>query len=87
MSFRTWPSIGRVLAGAVAGAALALLIGFAVIYLLPDSGDGWADLGVAAFTTVFGIPAGALIGGVVGWWVGRDLSQEEAASNVTETSV
>ncbi|NND02064.1 MAG: hypothetical protein HKN91_04695 [Acidimicrobiia bacterium] len=53
--------------GAVTGAVLALGLGLLAVAIVPD--DGFADLGVAAFTTVIGVPAGAVIGAAVGWWV------------------
>ncbi|HUG32656.1 MAG TPA: hypothetical protein VMM14_07180 [Acidimicrobiia bacterium] len=55
--------------GAVAGAALAVLIGLIAMPLAPD--DGFADLAAATVSLVFGVPAGAILGGVGGYLVGR----------------
>ena len=59
----------RVLVGAVSGAVLAVLIGLIAVALAPD--DGFGDLAAATVTLVFGVPAGAILGGVVGFLVGR----------------
>jgi hypothetical protein len=59
----------RVLLGAVAGVLIAVLLGLAAVAMAPDNGFG--DLAAAAVTLVFGIPAGAILGGVVGFLVGR----------------
>lgn len=59
----------RVLIGAVAGAVLAVLIGLVAVALAPD--DGFGDLAAATVTLVFGVPAGAILGGVAGYLVSR----------------
>lgn len=59
----------RVLLGAVAGVLIAVLVGLAAVTMAPD--DGFGDLAAAAVTLVFGIPAGAILGGVAGFLIGR----------------
>lgn len=59
----------RVLLGAVAGVLIAVLVGLAAVAMAPDNGFG--DLAAAAVTLVFGIPAGAILGGVAGFLIGR----------------
>jgi hypothetical protein len=53
----------------MAGVLLALGIGLIAVGVAPS--DGWGDLAAAAVTLVFGLPAGALIGGFLGYWIGR----------------
>jgi hypothetical protein len=62
-------SLLRVLLGAVAGVLIAVLVGLAAVAMAPDNGFG--DLAAAAVTLVFGIPAGAILGGVAGFLIGR----------------
>lgn len=64
-----WGMVIRVLIGAVAGAVLALVMGLIAVALAPD--DGFGDLAAAAVTLVFGVPVGAILGGVAGYLVGR----------------
>lgn len=59
----------HILVGAVAGVILAVVIGLIAVALAPD--DGFGDLAAAAVTLVFGVPAGAIIGGATGYWLGR----------------
>ncbi len=59
----------RILLGAVAGVVLAVVIGLIAVARAPD--DGFGDLAAATVTLVFGIPAGAILGGAAGYWVGR----------------
>jgi hypothetical protein len=49
---------------------VAMGIGLIAIALVSD--EGFGDLAAAAVTIVFGLPAGAVIGGVVLYWVGRE---------------
>lgn len=56
----------KVIIGAVLGALIGLGIGLAAIALAPNNGFG--DLAAAAVTTVFLIPAGVVIGGLVAFW-------------------
>jgi hypothetical protein len=62
-------SLLRVLLGAVAGVLIAVLVGLAAVAMAPDNGFG--DLAAAAVTLVFGIPAGAILGGVAGFLIVR----------------
>jgi hypothetical protein len=62
-------SLLRVLLGAVAGVLIAVLVGLAAVAMAPDNGFG--DLAAAAVTLVFGIPAGAILGSVAGFLIGR----------------
>lgn len=50
--------------------ALAVGIGLLAVSLAPS--DGFGDLAAAAVTIVFGLPAGAVLGGFVLYWLGRD---------------
>lgn len=59
----------RVLIGAVAGMALAVGIGLIAVAVADSAGFG--DLAAAAVTIVFGLPAGAIVGGFLGFWLGR----------------
>lgn len=56
----------KVITGAVLGALMGLGIGLVAIALAPTNGFG--DLAAAAVTTVFLIPAGVVVGGVVAFW-------------------
>lgn len=60
----------RVVLGAIAGMALAIGIGLIAVNLA--SGQGFGDLAAASVTIVFGLPAGALLGGLALYWLGRD---------------
>lgn len=62
--------IARIVIGAIAGMALAIGIGLIAVALASD--EGFADLAAAAVTIVFGLPAGAIVGGFVLYWIGRD---------------
>ncbi len=53
----------KVIIGALVGALIGLGIGLVAIALSPNNGFG--DLAAAAVTTVFLIPAGLVIGGVL----------------------
>lgn len=64
----------RILIGAVVGALVALGIGLVVVSLL--SGDGFRDLAAAAVTLIFGLPAGAIVGGFLGYWLWRGRGTE-----------
>lgn len=61
--------LGRVLAFAVLGGLIALVLGLAAVALAPD--NGFADLAAAAVTRVFLVPLGILAGAVAGWLTGR----------------
>lgn len=61
--------LSRVLAFAVLGGLIALLIGLAAVALAPN--NGFADLAAAAVTRVFLVPLGVLGGAVAGWFTGR----------------
>lgn len=61
--------VARMAIGAVIGVLLAVGIGLIAVALAPT--DGFGDLAAAAVTLVFGIPAGAVIGGFLGYWIGR----------------
>lgn len=58
-----------ILLGAVAGMILAALVGVVAVALAPDNGFG--DLAAATVTLVFGIPFGAVLGGIGGYWLRR----------------
>jgi hypothetical protein len=61
----TTPTLARTVIGAVAGAALAMLIGLLAVAMAPD--NGFADLAAAAVTRVVLVPAGGVIGGIVAY--------------------
>jgi hypothetical protein len=61
--------VARVSIGAVAGMALAMGIGLIAV-AVADS-EGFGDLAAAAVTIVVGLPAGAVVGGFLGFWLGR----------------
>lgn len=61
--------VSRILAFAVLGGLVALILGMAAVTFAPNS--GFADLAAAAVTRVFLVPTGAVVGGVVGWLTGR----------------
>lgn len=61
--------LSRVLAFAVLGGLIALVIGLAAVALAPD--NGFADLAAAAVTRVLLVPLGVLGGAVAGWLTGR----------------
>lgn len=58
-----------IVSGAVAGAVTALALGLLAVELAPE--NGFADLAAAAVTRVFLVPAGAVVGAVVGYLRGR----------------
>lgn len=62
--------LARVVIGAIAGMALAMAIGLVAVSVA--SNEGFGDLAAAAVTIVFGLPAGAVIGGFTLYWMGRD---------------
>ncbi len=63
-------SLARVLAFAVLGGLVALVLGMAAIALAPDNGFG--DLAAAAVTRVVLVPLGIVSGAAVGWFTGRE---------------
>lgn len=67
--FHRWHPVARIVIGAVFGMALALGIGLIAVALASD--EGFGDLAAAAVTVVFGLPAGAIVGGVVSYRLGR----------------
>ena len=69
---RTIHPFARIVMGALAGMALAAGIGVIAVSLA--SSDGFGDLAAAAVTIVFGLPAGAVIGGLALYWLGRDTN-------------
>jgi hypothetical protein len=64
-----WTLVARSGAGAVLGAAAALIVGLIAVSLAPD--NGFADLAAAAVTRVVLIPFGAVVGGITGYRSGR----------------
>jgi hypothetical protein len=69
-------SVARILIGVVAGMALA--VGIGLIAVAVADADGFGDLAAAAVTVVFGLPAGAIVGGFLGYWLGRPDSRSAA---------
>lgn len=69
-----WHPALRFLVGALLGMALAVGVGLVAVALAPK--EGFGDLAAAAVTVVFGLPAGALLGGVVLYWLGRARSEQ-----------
>lgn len=59
----------RIGLGALVGVLIAVGIGLIAVALAPD--EGFGDLAAAAVTTVFGLPLGAIVGGSLGYWLGR----------------
>lgn len=62
--------LARVLAFAVLGGLVALVLGMAAIALAPN--NGFADLAAAAVTRVILVPIGILSGAAAGWLTGRE---------------
>ena len=69
--------VARVGLGALIGVLVAVGIGLIAVALAPD--DGFGDLAAAAVTTVFGLPLGAIAGGVLGYWLGRVPNRGETS--------
>jgi hypothetical protein len=61
--------VARTLIGAVVGVGVAMGIG--LIALAIADTEGFGDLAAVAVTIVFGLPAGAIAGGFLGFWLGR----------------
>lgn len=85
MRWHQVPTIGRVLIGALVGVLIVAGVGLLLVRLL-QGGDGFDDLAVAAVTTVFGIPLGAILGGAIGWWSGRGPQDPTGNGSANETS-
>lgn len=62
--------VARILLGAVGGMGLA--VGAGLIAVAIADTEGFGDLASAAVTIVFGLPAGAMVGGFIGYWLGRE---------------
>lgn len=65
----------RVVVGAVAGMILAIGVGLVAVALADT--EGFGDLAAAAVTIVFGLPAGAVVGGFLGYWLGRSRQAQQ----------
>lgn len=50
---------------------MALAVGIGLIAVAVADSEGFGDLAAAAVTIVFGLPAGAIVGGLLGFWLGR----------------
>ena len=61
--------VARILMGAVVGMGLAVGIGLIAVAIADT--EGFGDLAAAAVTIVLGLPAGAIVGGFIGYWLGR----------------
>jgi predicted MFS family arabinose efflux permease len=67
--------VARIALGALIGVLVAVGIGLIAVALAPE--EGFGDLAAAAVTTVFGLPLGTIVGGFLGYWLGRAPKREE----------